>query len=1054
MFKILRTPEKKHNPFLEPILLLLANGFFMGIFLATYTVSAETLFLNKLGHYLKEAILLSGFLGMITTGLFSYLQNKISYAWLANFNLIFILIFSGAMYYLTHFSGGDFQNYVVFAMFSMIGPITAVSILGFWGIFGRLFDLRQSKKIVGWIDSGQLIAAIITLYTIPFLEPLVPDTTDFLLVTVIAVFVSLIFLVFITTRHDLKGAEIGSSKVQVDEGAASFRGIFKDKYVILLSVFVLFSMGAFTFVQYSFQEVAQLQYPEENELRSFLAIFNGSVLFLGLIMQTFVNDKIISDYGLKVALLVLPVILTVFTVGAIFFGNFYGFVPTDSPETFVFFFVFVILSRLFNYAIRDALENPTLKLYFMPLDNRIRFSVQTKVEGVINEGARFIAAGLIFALAAFAFIELIHYTYAVMFLLIGYFLLANKLYKGYREKIKVKLENQEISSEKFRTLSDTVLHNLENNLKNEVASKAVFSFKMMEKINPRYINSSINTLMKHETEEVRDFAQARVNELKGLSVSDKYILRPVSFNGELIDKNTLSDWDLNELLTHGDISKSRIARLAKSDKSEDRLYAAELIGHSDSEQSIGYLVDLMLDTHAKVRITAIKTAQKRNNHEVINVLIENLGIHQFSNQAMSTLVTIGEKSLPNLDSAFYKSGQNSQTMVKIVRTIGRIGGEMAMALLWNRIDYPDKGVVAQVLVALGDSRFKAGMTQISRIKAAIESDISDIAWNLAAIGEVDTEILKDALRDEIKNDIEHIYTLLSMLYDARSIQLVKENIESGTPEGNAFAIELLDVFLSDDLKQKIIPVLDDIAEADRARKLEVFFPRHRIDSVRVLKFLINRDYNQTNRWTKSCAIIRIGELKQMEFEYDIIANLFNPDKLVREAAAWSLHQMDPALYKTHVQRLDVDVRRSLNKVIAPANEDNGVFSSMLEVEKVLFLKGQQVFRRISGLTLSYVADFTHQVVLKEGQTLAFDSTKKNSFFIIHTGMVNLYEQSKVRTDLGPSTFIGELMENSHFIQSNLMVALEDTSLFEIDKDSFYELLGDYPEFTNEFLTYI
>jgi ATP:ADP antiporter, AAA family len=1053
MFRIRQKLEKSKNNRITPIVLLLAKGFFMGIFLATYTVSAETLFLNKLGEYLKEAILVSGVLGVITTGLFSYLQNKISYAWLSNFNLIFIFLFTFAMYYFCHTTEGVVLNYVIFLMFAMIGPITAVTILGFWGIFGRLFDLRQSKKIVGWIDSGQLIAAIITLYTIPFLEPLIPDTSDFLLYTVIAVFFSFVFLVLITSNYDLKSAEIGSSKVQVDAKATSFTKIFKDKYVILLSIFVLFSMGAFTFVQYSFQEVAQLQYSEENELRSFLAIFNGSVLFLGLIMQTFVNDRIISEYGLKVAMLVLPVILTVFTVGAVFFGNFYGYDITEHPETFVFFFVFVSLSRLFNYAIRDALENPTLKLYFMPLDNRIRFSVQTKVEGVINESARLVAAGLIFLLSVFAFIELIHYTYAVLVLLIGYFILANKLYKGYREKIKIKLENQEISSEKFRTVGDTVMNNLENNLQNESASKAVFSFKMMEKVNPHYINSSINTLMKHPLEDVREFAQSRVNELKGLSVSDKFVLRTQDLKAGTMDKNILTDWELNELLTHGDISKSRIARLSKSDRSEDRLYAAELVGHSENEQSISYLVDLMLDPNPKVRMTSIKTAQKRYNHEVINVLIENLGIQQFSNLAMSTLIAIGEPALPNLDTAFYRSGQLSQSMVKIVRTIGRIGGELATALLWNKIDYPDKGVVAQVLVALGDSRFKAGITQISRIKSAIESDISDISWNLAAIGEVDSDVLRYALRDEVKNDIEHIYTLLAMLYDARSIQLVKENIESGTAEGNAFAIELLDVFLSDDLKQKIIPVLDDIPEVDRARKLEVFYPRHRLDSILVLKFLINRDYNQTNRWTKSCAIIRIGELGLREFEYDLIANLFNPDTMVREAAAWALYRIDVGLYALHVNRLDLETRRHLKLVVEPSAE---IISQgpRLQVEKVWFLKEQEVFRRVPGLTLSYVADFAKVQELKQGQSLAFDAKKKNSFFIIISGSVNLYEQSKVRTDLGPSTFIGELMESNHYIQSNLLVAVEDTLFLEIDKDSFYELLSDYPEFTNEFLNYI
>ena len=85
--------------------------------------------------------------------------------------------------------------------------------------------------------------------------------------------------------------------------------------------------------------------------------------------------------------------------------------------------------------------------------------------------------------------------------------------------------------------------------------------------------------------------------------------------------------------------------------------------------------------------------------------------------------------------------------------------------------------------------------------------------------------IKSSLRWEIQNDIEHIYMLLTMLYDTRSIQLVKENIDSGTAEGITYAIELLDVFLSEQLKKRVIPILDDLTIAERTNRLEEFYPR-------------------------------------------------------------------------------------------------------------------------------------------------------------------------------------------------------------------------------------
>ncbi|MEQ8575697.1 MAG: hypothetical protein RIB63_16635, partial [Fulvivirga sp.] len=190
----------------KQVLLLLGQGFFMGVFLATFQITAETLFLNRLSEYLKEAILCSGFLGIITTALFSYLQNRISFRTLALGNLALILLFVATIYASFHYGDPSYQEPLIFLSFALIGPILAVSLLGFWGTFGRLFDLRQSKRIIGGIDIGQLMAAIITSFSFPFLQTLIPETTNYLLISCVSIALSFIFLFILTSRYDLSKA--------------------------------------------------------------------------------------------------------------------------------------------------------------------------------------------------------------------------------------------------------------------------------------------------------------------------------------------------------------------------------------------------------------------------------------------------------------------------------------------------------------------------------------------------------------------------------------------------------------------------------------------------------------------------------------------------------------------------------------------------------------------------------------------------------------------------------------------------------------------------------
>ncbi|HOX84288.1 MAG TPA: hypothetical protein PLS08_14770, partial [Chryseolinea sp.] len=151
----IKTQEEKQ------IVLMLCTGFFMGIFIATYQVTADSLFLNRMSDQLTKALLIAGALGILSTALFSIFQNVIRFTTLALASIGLILVFTLVTYWLLHAGYPELTDYFIFALFCMSGPITAVLLLSFWGIFGRLFNFKQSKRIIGWIDTGQLIAAIL-----------------------------------------------------------------------------------------------------------------------------------------------------------------------------------------------------------------------------------------------------------------------------------------------------------------------------------------------------------------------------------------------------------------------------------------------------------------------------------------------------------------------------------------------------------------------------------------------------------------------------------------------------------------------------------------------------------------------------------------------------------------------------------------------------------------------------------------------------------------------------------------------------------------------------
>ncbi|MBL7850905.1 MAG: HEAT repeat domain-containing protein [Cyclobacteriaceae bacterium] len=1036
------------------VLLMLGAGFFMGTFLATYSVVAESLFLNTLGDQLNQAFFYSGALGILATAIFSFAQNKIRFSWLTSVSMTLITGLTIFFYVGYHFGPGDYQKPIIFTMFCLIGPITTVLLLSYWGVFGRLFNFRQSKRIIGWIDTGQLTAVILANLLIPITYNLFQETDNYLIVCAISMVISASFFIIISVRFPLAKNNPQEFDATAREDAGITR-VVSDPYTKLLSLFLVISMVMLILGQFTFQELIKVQYPDQGSLTSFLAFFNAAVFGLSFIMQTFVNDRIVSNYGIRVALLLLPTIVGFFALSAMVSGLFFGYTPEMAPETFAFFFLFVALTRLFNNMIRDSLENPMFKLLFIPLDSRSRFGIQSKVEGVVNESGRLVAGALILIFASMAAFQIVWMPIILCVLTGFYFLVITKMYAGYKAKIKAKLEAAQSSAEKLELGMERITRKLEGHLFGDAPGTAVFSYKLLEKINPKGATQWVNMLIRNERPEVHEFAQRRMNEMKGLSVSDRYVIKYDPRRAQVSDKNLLTRSELEMLIKNGgDITKSRLTRLARSNEPGDRQYAAELLLHTMAEENISYLIELLSDGDPNVRQTAIKTAMKRSSPEVIRALIENLANPLYNNQAADALVIIGGKALNILDASFYRTGQSALMLNSIVQIIGRIGGQHARDLLWNKIDYPDKVVVSKVLLALGDAGFKANEAQGPRIRYAIENDIGDIAWNYAAIEELGSSgvahDVKDALRAEIANDIEHVYMLLAMLYDPRSIQLVKENIDSGTVEGIAFAIELLDVFLSDQLKQRVIPCLDELSDQERSRRLEQFYPRVPLDERLVLKFMLNREFTQTNRWTKSCVLRQIGTEKIADFNLDLIAQLFNPDPLIREMAAWALHQISPEEYETNMERFGAEAKRQMDALILSGHAE--VRHSMFD--KIQFYRELEIFQGISGLALSFLADWSTETVLQPGESVGIDEKTNTSFYIVYEGEVDHIYQGVKKATFTKGQFIGEMLASPGHLNSNILVTREGAFLLRISKEHVYELMAANVKLADRILDYV
>lgn len=1015
--------------------ILLLMSFSMGMFLATITVASQTLFLNNFneGEWLPIAFLSSGACGLVATVLYNLLQNRIPFSLLAGLSLLVMIALTGFLEFGEKFIADP--KYLFFIGFALIIPFSFILYLIFWGSFGRLFNTRQSKRLLGVVDAGAMFASFIAYFSIPQILKSV-ETTSLYSISLVSVITFFGLFLYLSTGYLSRIRTFAQEKKFYQK--VGIKEFFSNRYIVYMSLFIVVSMIVMNFVDYSFLNTTT-QFLDENRLASFIAYFEMTVVIFNFLVQSFATDRIVAEYGMRVAMLINPILIGLFTISAIFIGFTFGYSVGNS--LFVVFFISIAMSKLFMSSLKDALDNQVFRLYLLPIPINLRIDVQTKIEGMVSAFAMLLAGALIILITKVQVFDLIAITVFTLPLVVAWYFIANRMYKGYQGTLQKTLTSnkQRLSdvSDKGFTLNDVLTKGINQN----VEEKTVYALKLMENLEPALFENSIMRLTSSQVEKVRNFAQGKIQNLGIGKDSDQLAMRKLA--EKAVDATAESD-----LLS---IAPENLIRLGKSVRQADRALAAKLLGNLTSAKTIFLLLELLRDSNPTVRVQALTTARKVKRPETFSVLIELLGSPSYSHHAASALKECGEQVLPVLEAAFHKSGQSDMVMLRIVQIIGRIGGTYSLKLLWRKVDYPDKRIVKQVLYLFRYINYRARGREVRDVINLIETEIGKALWNMTALHELPkTEqftIVRQALEEEVVENFDQLTLLLSLIYEPESVQLVRENLATGDPDSIAFAMELLDLFVDKELKPKLFPILDDSPVSEKLHNLQLFYPRESYNPIQVLNYILNRDFNLNNRWTKACASYTAAYIPEFRISRGLIAQVFNKDKLLQETAAWVMNSKDKNAYEAVKERLPIKDKKFLDSAI----ENNQLLDGLndgffLHIEMTMLLKTLPLFKNIHGSFLCDLADKINSRDLNPRERMVLDDTFFGKpIFVIAHGSVNLQLVDNTSLLLNRGDIYGDLFQDEDVLTIQSMEALERSVIFEINVMDFYFVMANHHE---------
>lgn len=115
------------------------------------------------------------------------------------------------------------------------------------------------------------------------------------------------------------------------------------------------------------------------------------------------------------------------------------------------------------------------------------------------------------------------------------------------------------------------------------------------------------------------------------------------------------------------------------------------------------------------------------------------------------------------------------------------------------------------------------------------------------------------------------------------------------------------------------------------------------------------------------------------------------------------------------------------------------------VEKVLFLKGVDLFKTIAAEELSDIAQITDEVEYAPQETIFKEGDQGEAMYLIVDGKVKVHSGERLFAELGPSQCFGEMSILDAEPRSASVTALSELTLLKIQREDFGEILAEKPE---------
>lgn len=756
--------------------------------------------------YLLTALLI-GFVVTLNSRLLHTMNRKLYISLSLTFFIINLLLF----WWLFRFEWGWLS--MVFWLWADI--FTATSVTQFWLLVNDIYNPRQARRLVGFLVSGGLLGGVVGALLASRLAQTF-GTENLLL---ICPFLLAICLILVNYGHELKKQDEkeAKSKNQMQRVGymRSFRSLVKNRHLLFLSGIMASAIIVTTLIDFQFNQVIEKSFHIIDERTSFLGTFFTLLLVFSYLLHVVMTNRILKNFGMHVALLITPVILLV--------GSFsLFFIPVGG------LIYWAVSIKGADKSLAHSLSQSVRELLYIPISPEIKYKAKVFIDMFVNKMAKGMGALLLllfYSALHFSFKEMSLVVILFIFVWIGFNWMIIKEYVGIVKKnLQLKWQDADkLLSEKIDMDMTKLVFDI---LQSRNSSSVLYAMNLFDLIKSDKLSPEVKKIISSKSSEVRASSMDSLFDLDGEAllpdIDDS--LEEGDFSTQVKEIMSLEVYqelmlEQIEKIVH---QRGQIAEISKME-------AAKVLGMMKPSPSfIPLLSTLLREKSPEVVRYALESAGQLRRRELVPFIIPHLKKPATERIAHHALVNYGTRILGTLRDYMADKDEDIKIRKAITDILFRMGTQRSADLMAGELRKKGRDIDTELIEALYRLRRKEPDLQFHD-RDIVPEVFMLIKKSYLILLEIH-DLMSDKKRVNLVSDMEnnlarslkHTFELLSLIYPQEDILKAYQNISSGTKKAVDYSVELLDNILKRELKEFVIPLIDDIPfdrKVRRCRKL-------------------------------------------------------------------------------------------------------------------------------------------------------------------------------------------------------------------------------------------